>query len=160
MVKMLTIGEVASLASRLTGRRCTGRQVRYLLVTHGLGTESAARPRGQTRLFGVLDVALVCLARRLRAAGLSPIVIRTVLTYRRDDIIRAWRAGSRVAIVVDGLQGTLQPLLKTAPTGAVAVSLPDVWRGLDAEVDRVSRSRPNLWMYRKVPAHAVPRSTV
>ena len=160
MVKMLTVGEVASLASRLTGRRCSERQVRYLLVTHRLGTESAARPRGQTRLFGVIDVALVCLAKRLHTAGISPMVVRTVLTYRRDEIIRAWRSGSRVALVVDGIRGSLQPLLKTTPKGTIAVSLPDIWRGLDTEVDRAARSRSSVWMYRQVPVHAVPRSTL
>jgi hypothetical protein len=157
---MLTVGEVAALASRLTGRRCTARQVRYLLVTGGLGTETTPRPRGQTRLYGVIDIALVCLAQRLRAAGVSSAVARTVLTYRRDDIVRAWRAGSRLALVVDGIQGVVQPPVKPTPKGAAVVALLDVWRGLDGEVERVSRARGSVWMWKDVPVHAVPRSTV
>ena len=160
MVNMLTVGEVASLASRLTGRRCTERQVRYLLVTGGLGTEAARRPRGQTRLYGVIDVALVCLARRLNAGGVSTVVARTVLAYRRDEIVRAWRAGARTALVVRGALGWLQPLLKAPTAHVVAIPLPDVWRGLDAEIDRVCRARQTVWMYRPVSSHAVPRSTV
>jgi len=156
---MLTVREVATLASRLSSHPCSERQVRYLLVTSGLGTEAARRARGQTRLFGVVDLALVCLARRLHAEGVSPMVIRTVLTYRRDDVIRAWRAGARVALVVDGVQGWVQPMLKPTPKGAAAVALPEIWRGLDGEVERVSRGRPRVWMWRDVPVHEVPRST-
>jgi len=157
--KLLTVGEVATLASRLTGQGCTPRQVRYLLVDGGLGTESGPRPQGQTRMYGVIDLAIVCLARRMQSAGMSSAVARAVLTYRRDDIVRAWKAGANAALVVTGLHGAVVPAAKaTSAKAAATVPLQDVWRGLDAEIERLTRTRPTVWMWRDVPVHAVPRS--
>jgi len=110
-------------------------------------------------MYGVIDLALVCLARRLKAAGISPSVARVVLTYRRDDVVRAWKAGANAALVVTGLHGAVVSVAKTMSAKAAAiVPLQDVWRGLDAEVERLTRTRPTVWMWRDVPVHAVPRS--
>jgi hypothetical protein len=157
---LLTVGEVAALCARLTGEACTPRQVRYLLVGCRLGTEPERRRNGQTRLHGAVDVALVRLALRLHAEGVSPWVARVVLTYLRNDVIRAWRAGSAVTLAVTGIQGSLDPSLKPKPAGAVAcVSLREMWHGLETELQRVCAARSAVWMWRDVPVHAVPRAT-
>ena len=158
--RLVTAGEVAALCARLTGEACTPRQVRYLLVGCRLGTEPERRPNGQTRLHGAVDVAMVRLALSLHAEGLSPWGTRVVLTYLRNDIIRAWKAGSSVTLAVTGVQGALQPSLKPRPARALAsVPLREIWHGLDAEIQRVCAARSAIWMWRPVPVHAVPRAT-
>ena len=159
--KVLTASEVASVCARLTGRRCSTRQVRYLLVDGRLGTDVHRRSHGQTRLYGILDVAFVRLALRLQAEGVSPMVTRVTLTYLRNDLIRAWKAGAAVALTVSGVHGSLQPVLKArAPSGAVAcVPLLEIWRGLETELHRVCAARAEVWMWRQVPVDAVPRAT-
>lgn len=158
--RVLTTLEVASLCARLTGRRCSPRQVRYLLVTGGLGTDARRRANGQTRLYGVLDVAFVRLALRLQADGVSPMVARVTLTYLRSDLIRAWKAGAAVALTIAGVHGALQPVLKATPAGAVAcVPLLEIWRGLETELQRVCAARAHVWMWRHVAVDAVPRAT-
>jgi hypothetical protein len=156
----LTVDELAALASRLAGRSCTPRRVRYLLITGGLGTEWQSRRRGGTRLYGVLDLELVRLAMAMEAEGMSSWLVRVVLTYLRDDLVRAWKAAAPLALAVRGIQATLEPVVRNRPASAVAwVPLRDIWRGLDAEVQKVSDARDQVWMYRPVPVRSVPRST-
>lgn len=157
---VLTASEVASVCARLTGRRCSPRQVQYLLVGGGLGTDARRRAHGQTRLYGVLDVAFVRLALRLQAEGVSPMVARVTMTYLRNDMVRAWKAGAALALAITGVHGSLQPVLKARPEGAVAyVPLLEIWRGLGAELQRVCADRAHVWMWRHVPVDAIPRAT-
>jgi len=158
--KVLTAPEVASLCARLTGECCSTRQVHYLLVSGGLGSDAARRANGQTRMYSVLDVAFVRLARRLHAEGVSPMVARVTLTYLRNDLIRGWKSGAALALAIAGVHGSLQPALKARPAGAVAyVPLLDIWRGLESELQKVCAGRPEVWMWRHVPVNAVPRVT-
>ena len=158
--KVLTAAEAAKAVSRLTGRRCSARRVRHLLVQSGLGTELQPRQRGETRLFGVLDLAFLRLALELERQGISSWVTRVVLTYCRKEIVLAWRAGSSVALAVSGLKGSVEPALRARPGGTVAwVPLREIWRGLDAEIGEVRSAQPHVWMWRDVPVHAVKRST-
>ena len=158
---LLTANEVADLASRLTGRSCSPRQVRYLLITCRLGTDVNVRSRGQTRLFSVIDVALMRLALAIVCDGGSAPIARVVLTYLRNDIIRAWKAGAPVALAIRGVQGSLEPVLKARPSWAVTwVPLRDIWHGLDGEVHQVCQKRSTVWMWRKVPVQAVHRTGV
>ena len=155
---LLTADEVAHLVSRIEGRRCSARQVRYLLVSGRIGTDVHRRRQGQTRLYGILDVALMRLAVRATREGVSRTVTRVVLTYLRNDLVRAWKAGAAVALAVVGVQGTLEPLLKGRPSWAVAwVPLREVWQGLDKHVRQVCDLRATVWMWRRVSVHAVPR---
>ena len=148
------------LCARLVGEPCSPRQVRYLLVGCGLGTEPERRPNGQTRLHGAVDVAMVRLALRLHAEGVSPWVARVVLTYLRNDLIRAWMAGAAVTLAVTGIRGSLQPSLKSKPARAAAcVPLREIWHGLEAELQRVCHARHTVWMWRDVPIQAIPRAT-
>jgi hypothetical protein len=157
---VLTVGEVAALCARLEGRRCSRRQVTYLLIDGGISGEARRRGHGQTRVFGVLDVAFVRLALRLQAEGVSPMVARVTLTYLRSDLIRAWKAGAAVALTVAGVHGSLQPAMKPKPPDAVAcVPLLVIWRGLDGEVHKAAGGRGEVWMWRQVPVNAVPRAT-
>lgn len=159
--RVLTATEVAQLASRLSGRRVSVRRVRHLLVDAALGTELQARRQGETRLFGVLDLALVRLAVELDAQGVSAWVARVVLTYRRDDIVRAFKSSAPVGLAIRGLHATLEPALRTQPPGLAAwVPLREIWKGLDAEVSAVRAHRPTVWMWSYVPAHTVKRSTL
>jgi hypothetical protein len=88
-------------------------------------------------------------------------VARVVLTYLRDDLIRAWKAGASTALTIKGVHGSLEPTLRTRPSGAVAyVPLREIWRGLDADLHRVCATRATVWMWRHVPVDAVPRTTV
>jgi hypothetical protein len=158
--KVLTVGEVAALCARLEGRRCTRRQVTYLLIDGSISGEARRRSHGETRVFGVLDVAFVRLALRLQAEGVSPMVARVTLTYLRSDLIRAWKASSALALAVTGVHGSLQPVLKPRPAGAVAyVPLLDIWRGLEGEIHKAAAARGEVWMWRSVPVNAVPRAT-
>lgn len=159
--RMLTAAEVATLCGDLTGRRCSARQVQHLLVTGALGTDTRRRANGQTRLFGIVDVAFVRLALRLHADGISPWVARVVLTYLRNDLIRTWKAGAATALTINGVHGSLEPAVRSAPTGSAAyVPLREIWRGLDAELHRVCAARSTVWMWREVAVDAVPRTTV
>jgi hypothetical protein len=159
--KLLTAAEAAKVVGGLTGRKCSARRVRYLLVQCALGTELPVRQRGQTRLFGVLDVAFLRLATELEQQGLSAWVTRVVLTYLRKEIVLAWRSGSPVALAVSGLRGSVEPALKAKPGGTVAwVPLRDIWRGIESEIGHVREACPDVWMWRDVPVTAVKRSTV
>jgi hypothetical protein len=159
--KALTADELAQLVSRLTGRAVSTRRVRHLLVDSELGTELQARRHGQTRLFGVLDLALLRLAVELEGQGVSAWVARVVLTYLRDDLVRAFRASAPVAFAVRGLRASLEPAFKAKPPGLVAwVPLRDIWKGLEAEVIATRAQKPTVWMYSEVPAHTVKRSTL
>jgi hypothetical protein len=133
--------------------------VRHLLVTGALGTETGRRVRGQTRLYGQIDVAFVRLALRLHAEGVSPWVARVVLTYLRNDLVRAWKSSAAVALAINGLKGTLEPALRQRPASATAwVPLREIAGGIDAEIQRVSEAQPTIWMWRKISVHAVPRA--
>jgi hypothetical protein len=159
--KTLTAIELAELVSRLSGKSISPRRVRHLLVDAALGTELQMRQQGQTRLFGVLDLALVRLAVELEAQGISAWVARVVLTYLRDDLVRAFKAGGPVALAVRGLRATLEPALKAQPSGLTAwVPLRDIWKGLDGEVATLRAAKPTVWMWSEVPAHTVKRSTL
>jgi hypothetical protein len=151
--KLLTAREAAGLVARLTGERCSPRQLHYLLIGGGLGTDVVARRRGQTRLYGTIDLALVRLALLLEGEGLSPWVVRVVLTYLRNDVVLAWRSAAPVALAVRGLRGTLEPALKGRPKWAVGwAPLREVWRDIEKEIQRVREARPSVWMWRHVPA--------
>ena len=155
----LTVSEAARIASHLSGRPCSPRQVRHLLVGGGLGTDPGRRTRGQTRLYGWLDVAFVRLALQLEAEGVSPWVARVVLTYLRNDLIRAWKAGAAVALAINGLRGTIEPALRSRPVSATAwVPLREIYRGIDAEIQRSCDARETVWMWRRVAVNAVPRT--
>jgi hypothetical protein len=159
--KMLTMMEVAQLCGDLSGRRCTPRQVRHLLVTGALGTDPKRRPHGQTRLYGIVDVALVRLSLKLHDEGVSAWVARVVITYLRNDLIRTWKAGAATALTITGVHGSLQTALRNPPSGVTAyVAMRDIWRGLDAEIHRICAERSRVWMWRDVAADAVPRATV
>jgi hypothetical protein len=134
--------------------------VSYLLVGGGIGTECQARKRGGTRLYGVLDVALVRLAMALESEGLSSWTIRVILTYLRNDLVRAWKAAAPLTLSVRGIQASLEPTVRTRPSAATAwIPLREIWRGLETEVQRTSDARDQVWMYRPVPVRSVPRST-
>ncbi|MEO8677520.1 MAG: hypothetical protein ABI665_00645 [Vicinamibacterales bacterium] len=159
-LKLLTAVEAAKAVTRLTGRKCSPRRVRHLLVDGGVGTELQPRQRGQTRLFGALDLAFLRLSLELERQGVSSWVSRVVLTYLRNELVLAWRAGSPVGLAVSGLRGTIQPALKPRPPRTVAwVPLREIWRGLDAEIGEVRTAQPKVWMWRDVGIHEVKRST-
>jgi len=159
--KLLTANEAAKLVSKLAGRKCTARRVRHLLVQGGLGTELQARRQGQTRLFGALDLAILRLALELDRQGISAWVTRVVLTYLRDDIVRAYKSAAPLALAVNGLRGRLEPALRTKPAAAVAwVPLREIWKGIDQEISGVRDAKPTVWMWAEVPLQEVKRFTV
>ena len=159
--RVLTLSEVAALASRLSGLPCSDRRVRYLLITGGLGTDVQQRNHGRTRVFGTLDVALVRLALALQAEGISPALTRVVVTYLRNDLVRAWKSAAGLALALRGVHATLEPAVKTRPSSCAAwIPLRGIWHGLESEVRGVSESRQEVWMYRRVKIHEVPRNTL
>ena len=158
--RLLTAVEAAKLLTRLSGRKCTPRRLRHLLVHGALGTELQRRQQGQTRLFGALDLGIFRIAIELERQGISAWVARVVLTYLRDDIVRAFKSSAPVALAVTGVRGRLEPALRARPSSAVAwVPLRDVWKGLDTEISGVREVKPTVWMWSEVPVHAVKRST-
>lgn len=160
-LRVLTTSEAAVAIEKLTGRPCSARRVRHLLVQCGIGTELQARRRGETRLFSVLDLAFLKLAVELERQGISSWVTRVVLTYQRKELILALRSLSHVALAVTGLKGSVEPALKARPGGTAAwVPLREIWRGLEAEVADIRAAKPTVWMWRDVPVHVVKRSTV
>jgi hypothetical protein len=158
--KLLTAVEAAHVLSKLSGRHCSPHRVRRLLVNAKLGTELQARQRGQTRLFGAVDLAIVRVAIELGRQGISAWVIKVVLTYLRDDIVRAFKSAAPVALALNGIRGSVEPALKARPSFAVAwVPLRDIWKGLEQEIEGVRGAKPTVWMWTEVPCHAVKRST-
>lgn len=158
--KLLTTAEAAKVLTRVSGRQCSPHRVRRLLVTAGLGTELQSRRQGQTRLFGSLDLAIVRTALELERQGVSAWVAKVVLTYLRDDLVRAFKSAAPVALAVTGVRGSLAPALRARPSSAMAyVSLREVWKGLDAEIAAIRDAKPTVWMWAEVPCHAVKRST-
>jgi len=158
--KLLTATELAKLASKAAGRKCTARRVRHLLVQGGLGTELQPRRQGQTRLFGALDLAIIRLALELERQGISAQVIRVVLTYLRDDIVRAYKSSAPLALAVIGVKGRLEPAIRNRPSAVAAwVPLREAWKSLDREIEQVREAKPSVWMWSEVPCHAVKRST-
>jgi hypothetical protein len=158
--KLLTAVEAAKVIAKASGRKCTPRRVRHLLVQGGLGTELQRRQQGQTRLFGALDLAILRLALELERQGISAWVARVVLTYLRDDIVRAFKASAPLALAVTGVKGRLEPAIRTRPSAVAGwVPLREVWKGLDKEIEQVREAKPTVWMWTEVPCHAVKRST-
>ena len=158
--KFLTAVEAAHVLSKLTGRHCTPQRVRRLLVNAKLGTELQARQRGQTRLFGALDLAIMRIALELDRQGISAWVSKVILTYLRDDVVRAFKSAAPLALAVNGIRGSLEPSLKARPSSAVAwVPLREVWKGIETEIEAVRGAKPTVWMWSEVPCHAVKRST-
>jgi len=74
---VLTASEMAQVVARLEGEACSARRVRYLLG--GLILGDTVPQRGRTRLYGPIDVAMMRLAVRLEAQGISAWVVRVVL---------------------------------------------------------------------------------
>jgi hypothetical protein len=112
-------------------------------------------------LYGSLDLALVRVALAMQEQGASPWLTRVVLTYLRNDLVRAWKSASPLALAVRGVQATLEPALKTAPSStSIWIPLRAIWHGLDALVQKASDAREEVWMYRRVKVRAVPRNTV
>lgn len=158
--KLLTAVEAAHLLSKLTASHCSPQRVRRLLVNARLGTELQARQHGQTRLFGALDLAMVRLTIELDRQGISAWVSKVVLTYLRDDLVRAFKSAAPVALAVTGIRGSVEPALRARPSTAVAwVPLREVWKGLETEIETLRRAKPTVWMWTEVPCHAVKRST-
>lgn len=160
-VRALTLRETVALMGELGASAPSERQVRYLLIEHGLGCDVDRRNHGRTRLYGPLDVALVRLIVAMREAGASAQVARVVMTYLRDDLIRAWRSAAPVGLAIRGVQATLEPAAKGRPPKAtVWVPLRPIWQGLEARVQAAADTRESVWMYRHVAPHHVPRNTV
>ncbi|MGE3579741.1 MAG: hypothetical protein AB7I25_14905, partial [Vicinamibacterales bacterium] len=93
-VRAITLKEMTALLAAVSGRPVSDRQVRYLLIAGGVGGDTALRAHGRTRLYGSVDVALARAAVALRAEGVSPQLTRVVMTYLRDDLVRAWKAAA------------------------------------------------------------------
>jgi hypothetical protein len=147
---VLTAPEVAAVVTRLDGEASTARRVRYLLSDR-LALDGAPR-KGQTRLYRPVDVALMRLAVRLEAQGVSAWVVRVVLAYSGDVIRAAWHARADVALTVRGVRGTIESA-STATTPSVAcVPLRPVWNGVERAIRRARHHRPNVWLWRHVPA--------
>jgi hypothetical protein len=148
---VLTAPEVAAVVARLDGDACTPRRVRYLL-SHRLAVDGARR-KGQTRLYGPVDVALMRLAVRLQAQGLSRWTVRVVLVYSREILRDAWRSRAAVALVVRGVRGTIESAATATPGPADAsVPLRPVWVGVERAIRRERLQRPRVWQWRAVPA--------
>lgn len=158
--KLLTAAEAARLLSKTSGRKCSAHRVRRLLVNAGLGTEIQPRRHGQTRLFGALDLAIVRVAIELERQGISAWVAKVVLTYLRDDVVRAFKSAAPVALAVSGVRGSIEPALRTRPSAAIAwVPLREVWKGLESEIAAIRDAKPTVWMWTEVPCQAVRRAT-
>jgi len=160
-VRALTLKEMTALLATLSGQAVSERQVRYLLIDGGVGGDTALRAHGRTRLYGALDVALTRAALALRAEGVSPQLTRVVVTYLRDDLVRAWKSAAPVAVAVRGVQATLEPAAKSRPGRLSAwVPLRPIWHGLEGRIQEVADTRDDVWMYRRVRVGAVPRNTL
>ena len=78
---------------------------------------------------------------------------RVVLTCLRSELVRAWKAGSPLAVTLRGMRATLEPSIKGHPPKTVAwVRLRTNWQGLDMRVQAVADARDDVWIYRPVRA--------
>jgi hypothetical protein len=128
----LTAPHVAAAVVRLEGEPCTARRVRYLLSGVAIRDRAPDRGRGTARGYGAVDVALMRLAVRLEAQGVSAWVVRVVLAYCGDEIRAAWRNGAVGALVVRGVTGAIERVKPDAdaPSAMARVPLRSVWTGL------------------------------
>jgi hypothetical protein len=156
---LLTAPEVAAVVSRLEGEPCSVRRVRYLLS--GLSATDAAPPRGEVRLWGPVDVALMRLAVRLGTQGLSPWVARVVLTYSGAEIRAAWTSGASVALAVRGVTGSIEGATPgpDAPAVAARVLLRSVFVGTVSAIRQERRARPTIWRWKARPATALAQAS-
>jgi hypothetical protein len=160
ILRVLTATEAAQVLSKLTGTSCSPHRVRRLLVAARLGTELQRRQNGETRLFGALDLALVRVTLELERQGISAWVSRVVLTYLRDDLVRAFKSAAPVALAVAGVRGSLEPAFEARPASAVGwVPLREAWKGIEREIEIVRQAKPTVWMWSEVSCHSVKRST-
>jgi hypothetical protein len=145
---VLTAPEVAAVVSRLEDQACSVRRVRYLLS--GLPATDPTAARGEVRLYGPADVALMRLAVRLEARGVSAWVAQEVLAYRADEIRAAWRAGAPAALQVRGVTGSIEMATRDTdtPPGVVRVPLRPVFVGIASAIRRERRARPTIWRWR------------
>lgn len=152
----VTAAELATVVTQLEGEACTARRVRYLLG--GLLPMDGGQ-RGRTRLYGAIDVALMRLAVRLEAAGVSAWVVRVVLAYCGDEIRAAWRSGAAVALSVRGVTGWIHSARPEAdgPVAVACVPLRSVLAGNESAIRQARRARPNIWMWRACPAASLPQ---
>lgn len=143
----LTVGEVATLVSRLAGVSCSARRVRYLLG-------GPVQGHGRTRFYTALDVAVVQLVLRLEQAGVSPWVGRVVIAYLGDELRAALRAGARGAVRIQGVRAELVAVNAHEQSVAATAFVPlaDIWRGVVPAVRRIRTQRPTVWMWREMSA--------
>jgi hypothetical protein len=144
LATFLTAPDVAAAVVRLEREPCTARRVRHLLS--GVVISDRAPRRGRrTRGFSAVDVALMRLAVRLEAQGVSAWVVRVVLAYCGDEIRAAWRRRTAVALVVRGVTGTIEGVTPEAdaPAAMARVPLRSVLRGIGPAMRRTRRARPS-----------------
>jgi hypothetical protein len=145
--------------SRLEGEACSVRRVRYLLS--GLPATDAIQARGEVRLYGPVDVALMRLALRLEARDVSAWVVQVVLAYRADEIRAAWRTGAPAALQVRGVTGSLEMATRDTdtPPGVVRVPLRPVFVGIASAIRHERPARPTIWRWRASLATELAEST-
>lgn len=151
----VTVAEVARVAGRLERRPVTVGTVRSILVLDTRGRALMPQRHGETRVYAAEDVALVRLALRLRAAGVSPTVARVVVACLRNQLVAAWHGQDDSALAVIGLRGEIRSRLSARPAGVVAwIALRDVWQGLESAIRRVRQAQPEIWQWKAQPVTA------
>jgi hypothetical protein len=146
----LTTVELAKVVSALE-QPCSARRVRYALSAGGTNRQG----RGRTRLHAADDVALMRVALRLEAAGVSAWVARVVLAYLQDSLIAAIRSRRPKALHVFGVRGSIRPASEPAPPGTIVVPLRSVMHGVLEKMRQTRRDTPTIWAWQQLsPAAA------
>lgn len=139
---VVTADELASLV------RCKRWHVRRYL--QDVKPPIAADNR-RTRLYDVVDVCLVQLAKRLEDAGCSAWVVRAVLANHLDELRRAFVGDRALVFAVYGVRGKLIAASdsSTLPDGAVAISLREIRLGLPEAIARLRRDEPTIHQFNR-----------
>jgi len=131
----------------LERRRISPSQVRSILVLDTTARAMQPRRSGDTRLYSAVDLAIVRLAVRLRAEGVSPTVARVIVATLRESIVEIWAHARPMALAVIGMRGLLLWRGKQPAAAAACVDLLDVWRGVTHAIQVVRGTDEEVWRW-------------
>lgn len=144
---VLTLREAAEILSQLESTPLPPWMLRRLLADC-VSRDKCRQTRGRTQLYSTTDLLLARVALRLKGAGLSATLARSIITNHANAIIRGARSKHDYVLVVTGSRGEVMRagLVEHSP-GVTVLPLAAAWTGLIEAIRAVRREWPTvpLW---------------